>query len=144
MDSPSTIEKPESQIVFRPSKKRKQFLRQRAEDNDPTVDDATSEAAAPTKPAQESDSRPQDGNDKGTSETEGLSVAEAIRLRNTRKSRLKGVEFRPEGASKEESLAEHTLANRDDEHGPDAMEYSMSSRFAPQAGLVGELVNKHM
>lgn len=143
MESPSTIESPESQVVFRPSKKRKQFLRQRADYNDTTADEATSSAALPA-PAQESDPRAQDGDSKDTSETEGISVAEAMRLRNARKSRLKGVEFRPEGAPKDEAPAEHAPANKDDEHGTDAMEYSMSSRFAPQAGLVGELVNKHM
>lgn len=144
MESPSTVENSEPQVVFRPSKKRKQFLRQRAERNDTTANDADSQAAAPLKPPYESDSRPHDGDDKNTSEIEGLSVAEALRLRNARKSRLKGVEFRPEGAPKEEAPVEHTLVNKDDEHGPEAMEYGMSRRFAPQAGLVGELVNKHM
>lgn len=145
MDSPSTTENPEPQVVFRPSKKRKQF-RQRAEDNVPLVDDATSQAAGASPPttSQASDSKPNNGGDDTASEIEGLSVAEVLRLRNARKSRLKGVEFRPEGAPKDETPGEASLVPKDDAQGPEATEFGMSRRFAPQAGLVGELVNKHM
>lgn len=73
-------------------------------------------------------------------------MAEALRLRNARKARLKGVGFRPEGTSKatDEVSTEQSLVLKDDPNGPDAVEYGISRRFAPQAGLVGELVNKHM
>lgn len=139
MGPPPTGDISEPQVVFRPSKKRKQFLRQRAEDNANPADESTTQA-----PAQERDPSSHDGEDKGDLGTEGLSVAEALRLRNARKSRPKGVEFRPEGAPKEEAPTEQTLDPKDDAAGADALEFGMSRRFAPQAGLVGELVNKHM
>lgn len=139
MGSPPTSDNPEPQVVFRPSKKRKQFLRQRAEDNDVPAHEPTSQP-----PAHERDPSPHDGEDKGDLSEKGLSVAEALRLRNARKSRPKGVEFRPEGAPKEEAPTEHSLIPKDDATGADALEFGMSRRFAPQAGLVGELVNKHM
>lgn len=141
MDSSSAIENSEPQVVFRPSKKRKQF-RQRAEETEPKADDATSQAAAPPKPAQEADTKLADGDNVEASETEGLSVAEALRLRNARRSRLKGVEFRAEGAPKAAADEDQSLLPKDDAQ--DSMEFGMSKRFAPQAGLVGELVNKHM
>lgn len=145
MDSPSTAENPEPQVVFRPSKKRKQF-RQRAEDNAPPPEDATGQAAgaASSRPAQDSSLKLHHGNDDAASETGDLSVAEVLRLRNARKSRPKGVEFRPEGAPKDETPAEAALLPGDDAQNSDATELGMSRRFAPQAGLVGELVNKHM
>lgn len=142
MSSTPTVENTEPQVVFRPSKKRKQFLRQRAEDNDSTPADTISQAPASPSPAQASDPRTHNEDDRGDSDTEGLSVAEALRLRNARKSRLRGVEFRPEGTTKAEAAPEHTLTHKDDEN--DAADFGMSRRFAPAAGLVGELVNKHM
>lgn len=135
---------PEPQVVFRTNKKRKHF-RQRAEQPGAKEDDAATQTAVPSTPAQDKLAEPND--DAGaTSETEGLSVAEALRIRNLRKSRLKGVGFRPEGTSGgvEESNTERSLVPKDDAYAADAMEYGVTRRFAPQAGLVGELVNKHM
>ncbi|KAL1852041.1 hypothetical protein Daus18300_012323 [Diaporthe australafricana] len=140
MDS-ATTENPEPQVVFRPSKKRKHF-RQRAEESEPKPDDATHEAAAQSPSTQDGNSKTRDAHDT-KSDTEGSSVAEALRLRNARKARLKGVGFRPEGAPKvsDELNVERSLILKDD---TDAIEYGISKRFAPQAGLVGELVNRHM
>ncbi|KUI66158.1 hypothetical protein VM1G_01950 [Cytospora mali] len=138
-------ENSEPQVVFRPSKKRKHF-RQRAEEPSTNDDDVATQAAAPS-PAQAQNPQANSHDDDGaTSETEGLSVNEALRLRNARKSRLKGVGFRPEGSNPEgeKSNTERSIVPKDDATGADAMEYGVSRRFAPQAGLVGELVNKHM
>lgn len=138
MDSTAS-ENPEPQVVFRPSKKRKHF-RQRAEESETKPDEAAQRPAA--------QALLHDGETKHdtNSDTEESSVAEALRLRNARKARLKGVGFRPEGTSKasEEASTEQSLVFKDDPNGGDAMEYGISKRFAPQAGLVGELVNKHM
>lgn len=137
-------ENPEPQVIFRTNKKRKHF-RQRAEQPGAKDDDASTQAAVPPTQAQVDQANLHD--DAGaTSETEGQSVAEALRLRNMRKSRLKGVGFRPEGtsAASEESNTERSLVIKDDTNAADAMDYGVSRRFAPQAGLVGELVNKHM
>lgn len=135
---------PEPQVVFRTNKKRKHF-RQRAEQPGAKEDDAATQAAELPTQAQDEPANPHDDGD-ATSDKEGLSVAEALRLRNMRKSRLKGVGFRPEGTSAgvEESNTERSLVAKDDAYAADAMEYGVSRRFAPQAGLVGELVNKHM
>lgn len=143
MDSVTT-ENPEPQVVFRPSKKRKHF-RQRAEESETKPDEAAHQAAAQPLPDQDVEAKPSGSHDTN-SDTEESSVAEALRLRNARKARLKGVGFRPEGSSKvsDEVSTEQSLVLKDDPNGPDAMEYGISRRFAPQAGLVGELVNKHM
>ncbi|KAG8165207.1 hypothetical protein KVR01_005482 [Diaporthe batatas] len=142
MDTAKT-ETPEPQVVFRPSKKRK-HLRQRAEETETEPDDALQQPAA--------QALPDDGETKievnrdTEPDTEESSVKEALRLRNARRTRLKGVGFRPEGTSKvpEEANQEQSLVLKDDPNGADSMDYGVSRRFAPQAGLVGELVNKHM
>ncbi|KAJ4396932.1 hypothetical protein N0V93_001154 [Gnomoniopsis smithogilvyi] len=141
MDPSTAAETSEPQVVFRPSKRRKQF-RQRAEENDNTADDATGQTGSTPSTTEGRDPRSQEREDDGISNTEGLSVAEVLRLRNARKSKLKGVEFRPEGPSKDGVIAEPSPAPKDDVS--EALELGMSRRFAPQAGLVGELVNKHM
>lgn len=175
MDAPPAETKtPElPQVVFRPSKKRRQF-RQRAEDDDNKNDASSSCKAAdsattgttiitttqaPTAqtttlsappPAHDSDAV---AGDKTSYDTEegggGLSVAEALRLRNARKSRLKGVEFRAESSSaaagEQAGVGEHDTARQQQKDEiAEALELGVSRRFAPQAGLVGELVNKHM
>ncbi|KAF3764789.1 hypothetical protein M406DRAFT_291968 [Cryphonectria parasitica EP155] len=143
MEEPTSVDTNPSQVVFRPSKKRKHF-RHRPEENDgATTGDATSQNVAPHASTEdgEATTRDNNGSDEETKEANALSVAEALRLRNARKSRLKGVEFRPEAAAKEEAKAELGLVP--DEDG-EAVELGVSRRFAPQVGLVGELVNKHM
>lgn len=142
MDSSTTAENLEPQVIFRPSKRRKQF-RQRAEEDDNTKgDDATSQTVAPSSTAESVDVNGKEPQDDKNSETEGLSVVEVLRLRNARRSKLKGVEFRPEGPHKDEAVAGPSSATKDDVN--EALELGMSRRFAPQAGLVGELVNRHM
>lgn len=141
MDSPTTTDNPEAQVVFRPSKRRKQF-RQRAEENNAQVDRATSQAATPPATTESGGVKDNELEDYAAPNTNAISVAEALRLRNARKSRFKGVEFRPEGPLKDEAIAELSNIPKDD--GNEALEFGMSRRFAPQAGLVGELVNKHM
>lgn len=141
MDNPTATENPEPQVVFRPSKRRKQF-RQRAVDSDTPIDEPTSQTNTPILPTESSGGKDKEREDDETSETEGLSVAEVLRLRNARKSKLKGVEFRPEAPPKDGAFAEPIPVPKDEV--TEALELGMSRRFAPQAGLVGELVNKHM
>lgn len=75
-------------------------------------------------------------------------MAEALRLRNARKSRLKGVEFRAETSAatsgEQADFSEHDISKQQKDEIAEAIELGVSRRFAPQAGLVGELVNKHM
>lgn len=137
MEPATSTENPEQQVVFRPSKKRRQF-RQRIDESD----DATNRAPAPPTSSTHGTTVRDADKDNDSLETEGLSVAEALRLRNARKSRPKGVEFRPE-VQQEQAIAEPpSHAPNDDVN--EALELGMSRRFAPPVGLVGELVNKHM
>lgn len=145
MDPSTPAENAEPQVFFRPTKKRKQF-RQRAEatESATATQDNQPVTASPVLITHDSASVPPvRTDDDEPSETEGSSVAEALRLRNARKSRFKGVEFRPESASasKDEPSTEHnSLVPKEDP----LEAFSVSKRFAPQQGLVGELVNKHM
>jgi len=137
---PSTVEEPGPQVVFRAGKKRKNY-RQRPVDGETLEDQAapTSESADQPRPALAANE-----------EEEQSSVAEALRLRNARKSKLRGVGFRPEdGWSKPQSEdnSEQSLVLRnapEDGLSPADVIAGMGRRFAPQTGLAGELVNKHM
>lgn len=142
MNQPTATEISEPAVVFRSSKKRKQF-RQRAEESEPKADDATTQPLAPAPTTEHRDVRLDERTDTDGPETDGLSVAEALRLRNARKSRPKGVEFRAEGPAREEEMTEAPSQAPKDELA-EALELGMGRRFAPPAGLVGELVNKHM
>jgi len=135
---PTAADNPEAMapsVMFRPSKKRK-IYRQRAEGDD--LPHSTEPTALRPAPAAET----------ATSEDEkGLSVAEALRLRSLRKGRLRGVEFRADDGSRAEAAPENpeqSLVLHDAAASEVDSSGGMSRRFAPQTGMVGELVNKHM
>ncbi len=149
MDSTTMDTEPsEPQVLFRPGKKRK-IYRHRTDGAEGQGDlngsaGETSEAGADTKAKISDDD--EDTSAAGTA----LSVAEALRLRNARRRRLGGVEFRREDVPRTDFLGENSetsLALRDGEvdtnPGAEAA-MSISTRFAPETGLIGELVNKHM
>ncbi|OIW35478.1 hypothetical protein CONLIGDRAFT_608787 [Coniochaeta ligniaria NRRL 30616] len=124
---------------FRPGKKRR-IYRHRAED----TDDAPLDASLPlTNP----ESRPSEDAATDGPDTEAHLPLSAIR-RQPRKSRLGGVAFRagPPRADEqhppntEQSLVPHDAADTNN----NAVVGGIRNRFAPQTGLVGELVNKHM
>jgi hypothetical protein len=139
------------QVVFRPGKKRKNY-RQRAEEPDDTPSNAatptdttttepTGALASPVEPATD---QPE----------EGLSVAEVVRLRNSRKHKHGGVGFRagpaglgddrPGGDNNTElGLVLHGSADAQ-QAAEAAVIGGISTRFAPQTGMVGDLVNRHM
>ncbi|KAI0539291.1 hypothetical protein GGR58DRAFT_500356 [Xylaria digitata] len=151
MDSTSPVaEAPPPPVVFR-GKKRKTY-RQRP---DPEVEDEAS--AAPIDPpidavsatnTQSSTPDPTTAStDKDQSDT--LSISDAVRLRNARKSRLRGVTFAIDNNTQtgdaEGGDDELSLMIREEEKR--ALEQSIAAankRFAPQTGLSGEIVNKHM
>ena len=143
------------QVVFRPGKKRK-IYRQRLEE----PDSAASNGPTPT----EADHAPS-GNTPTTvaerdEDEQGLSVAEALRLRNSRKHKHGGVGFRagPSGLGGDDDDDDRAAAtaqntersvvlhgNADAQQGAEAAVIGgISKRFAPQTGMVGELVNRHM
>jgi hypothetical protein len=135
-------------IVFRGKKRKTYRQRTGTEDEAPTatldpVSDAPNttniQALTPDAIAITADEQQDDA----------LSVSEALRLRNGRKSRLRGVTFGLDSNTKtggaEEYDDELSLMIREEEK--KAIEQSMlaaNKRFAPQTGLSGEIVNKHM
>ncbi|KAK4042066.1 hepatocellular carcinoma-associated antigen 59-domain-containing protein [Parachaetomium inaequale] len=141
------------QVVFRPGKKRK-IYRQRLEEPDstasnggtPTEADSAAPSSTPTTTAERDDD-----------DEQGLSVAEVLRLRNSRKHKHGGVGFRagPSGVGDDDRAAAATEqnterglvlhGNADAQQGAEAAVIGgISKRFAPQTGMVGELVNRHM
>lgn len=146
MDSTSPVADSARPIVFR-GKKRKTY-RQRpgteAEDEatDPVPDapNVTNIKASTPGPIATSTEREDD---------EALSISEALRLRNARKFRLRGVTFgvdngAPAGGSEG---GDDELSQMIREEEKKAIEQSVTAankRFAPQTGLSGEIVNKHM
>lgn len=148
-------------VLFRSSKKRKTGYRQRPEtqpeDNNKEAaettqiqphfakDDTVSESTA-KEPLVANQETPRVV--VGEEEEEPASIAEALRLRALRKSRLNGVGFRAQSsndAAKGDPAAnpERGLIPRGHENDA-AIELGTASRFAPQTGLTGELVNRHI
>ena len=187
MDTQTTSPTPEPQVVFR-GKKRKAY-RQRTETDD--RDDATTRGATPVAPSHngtmdptiDQSSAPSDpsapaatatspGQENGKKtakeeqeeeEEKGLSVAEVLRLRNARKSRLGGVKFSAVDSAGSRGTADGQTGGEDDINGnmddlslmireeeSRVVERSTTAaagvkgRFAPQTGLSSELINKHM
>ncbi|KAI0176417.1 hepatocellular carcinoma-associated antigen 59-domain-containing protein [Hypoxylon sp. FL1284] len=154
MDSASSEVAPEPQVVFR-GKKRKTY-RQRTESNnddtepkitvEPSSQDTPSSIVSP-KDADTIPLVPTRGDDAAEGET-GLSVAEVLRLRSARKSRLGGVKFgagnTTSGDAAAEALDELSLMIREEESKALDVASSVKNRFAPQTGLAADIVNKHM
>ncbi|KAK0633389.1 hepatocellular carcinoma-associated antigen 59-domain-containing protein [Immersiella caudata] len=137
MASPEALAAP---LLFRHGKKRKAY-RHRAEDNEPVI--AGGSPGAVVAPQATTTIAPDD-------DSEERSVAEALRLRNARKHRNGGVAFRAgpssngEGGGMTEENPEMSIVLHDSAEGDSALLGGITQRFAPQTGLVGELVNKHM
>jgi len=96
----------------------------------------------------------QDKKSRGEDEEEGLAVTELLKLRNARKHKLAGVGFR---ATDEKPSATGEEQNSMDGKGlivraaagaagseVEQLIGGITKRFAPQTGLVGDLVNRHM
>ncbi|KAK0754122.1 hypothetical protein B0T18DRAFT_442561 [Schizothecium vesticola] len=137
-------------ILFRPAKRRKIFRHQRTEDAAADEQSTSTPEAPPTTTSA----------DPPPSDDDADEEAHIARLRHAaRKRRGGGVAFRasgPSGAEEssintERSMVLHRDSNgqQQDEDDADADEDSLilggiNRRFAPQTGLVGELVNRHM
>ncbi|KAI1750981.1 P-loop containing nucleoside triphosphate hydrolase protein [Xylaria castorea] len=146
MDSTSPVADPARPIVFR-GKKRKTYRRRSGteagdEATDPVPDalNVTSTQASAADPVTTSADK-EDG--------ETLSISEALRLRNARKSRLRGVTFGVDNGAQAGGVEEgdDELSQMIREEEKKAIEQSVTAankRFAPQTGLSGEIVNKHM
>lgn len=158
-------------VFFRAGKKKRAF-RQRAEETEAepaaqtdssatinTSSDATASgqaAASTTEPAVSgtptTTPAAATGNRDDDKEEGGLSVAEVLRLRNAKKHRLGGVAFRAgDESSPTVQNAEQAMVLHDgvgSGGGGEVQEAAIlggvAKRFAPQTGMVGELVNRHM
>ena len=189
MDTQTTSPTPELQVVFR-GKKRKAY-RQRTETDDRdeaktrgatpvapshngngTTDPTTGPSSAPSDPSAPAATATSPGQENGKKtakeeqeeeEEKGLSVAEVLRLRNARKSRLGGVKFSAVDSAGSRGTADGQTGGEDDINGnmddlslmireeeSRVVERSTTAaagvkgRFAPQTGLSSELINKHM
>ncbi|KAM0287731.1 hypothetical protein ACHAQH_000262 [Verticillium albo-atrum] len=131
----SPAETPTQPPLFRASRKRKAtYRRQHQEDEaEPTTDtpNPAPDATSSTLPST-------------TTEEDDSSIAEALRLRNIRKSRTNGVGFRAQNREDESSSSSSRALIPKPQEEDTAPEGGITNRFAPQTGLVGELVNKHM
>ena len=129
----------EPQVLFRAGKKRKAYIRRVQEDED----------AADNVPSIVTEELPKSASQTEDQDTaRALSVAEALRLRNARKPRLRGVGFSAPGSAKgvpgdDDDNGERSLVVRGEET-RSTPSGGITRRFAPQTGLVGELVNKHL
>ena len=128
---------PAAPIVFR-SKRKRPTLRSRHEEH---VADATSpDPATGHDVASWNDDKTDD---------QGVSVAEVLRQRR-RQARLRGAGLVSDYTStrdggEDESGEQGAIAAREGRPtSPDAVVGGITNRFAPQTGLVGELVNRHM
>lgn len=138
-----TETEPAPQVLFRPGKKRKPY---RHRPGEPENAIGNGELAPEPEPPASTSAQDRD--------EEGLAVAEVLRLRNFRKHKLGGVGFRAGPSSLGDDTAgsdENTEQSLVLHGGADAQQAAettvvggISRRFAPQTGLVGELVNRHM
>jgi hypothetical protein len=125
--------------AFRPGKKRK-IYRHRAED----IDDSQLDAPPPTaQTPTASNPRPSDGTTDDPDVEEHLPIS--VIRRQARKGRVGGVVFRAGStrADEQSQNTEQSLVHHDGS-AENPVIGGIKNRFAPQTGLVGELVNKHM
>ncbi|KAI1828531.1 hypothetical protein F4861DRAFT_534954 [Xylaria intraflava] len=148
MDSASQSVNPQQPVVFRGKKRKTYRQRTRAEEEvstttvDPVADAPTAVDAQPPNPGPATALN-------GEGKDEALSISEALRLRNARKSRLRGVTFAANSNSQTGVAegGEDELSQMIREEEKKVIENSITAankRFAPQTGLSGEIVNKHM
>ncbi|SPN97194.1 uncharacterized protein DNG_00709 [Cephalotrichum gorgonifer] len=131
-------EAPDPPVIFRPKKKRPTL---RSRQDDAGVPDATGAQA------ETGDNAP-DKKDESDDDDQEVSVAELLRQRRKQQARLKGVGLPPEkppsGYGAGEDNLERGIVAAAEAMSPDTGLATIPSRFAPQTGLVGDLVNKHM
>ncbi|KAK7417950.1 hypothetical protein QQX98_004252 [Neonectria punicea] len=123
-------------VRFRAGKKRKAY-RQRIDDDDEAVAPKTLEGRPPDVAAPANDEDDEDES----------SVAAALRLRNARRGRLRGVAFKNTAAKPDdETSGNRALVLRGPEAAPEK-EVDLSNvgnRFMHQTGLVADMNDKHM
>lgn len=138
MDTSDSSQLPSAEsetVLFRPSKKRK-IYRQRAGDVDEDMPSAIASSSTVIVPPHEPDLAEAD-----PGESTRISMAEILRLRKQRKTRVGGVEFRSTPALYAESPSDALVPANAGEGNSEVPE--PVARFAKQTGLAGN-VDKHM
>lgn len=144
---------PVPQVVFR-GKKRKTYRRRAADEPEKSIEETgadTQPAMTTTTPVGDKDGEQRDrtaAEDQAEADEEGISVAEVLRRRNARKSRLRGVGFRPDDARGERPHGDWDdlalMIREEEQKALNQPTLDVSKRFTAQTGLVAEIVNKHM
>ncbi|KAI2638077.1 hypothetical protein GGS21DRAFT_488783 [Xylaria nigripes] len=140
---------PQQPIVFRGKKRKTYRQRTNTEEEAPTTainPDSNAPDAVNHQPSNQSPVT----NSNDDTEAETISITDALRIRNARKNRLRGVTFATDSSNTQASETkegddELTQMIREEE--TKAITQSITAanrRFAPQTGLSGEIVNKHM
>ena len=145
MDSPvrdpspattATAEPTSAPVIFR-AKRKRPTLRSRQEERGP--DPSSPQAGVGDGAASKEDE----------ADEQGVSVAEVLRQRR-KQAKLRGAGVAPEyafttGEGLDESGEQSVVAAGERRAiSPDVVMGGITGRFAPQTGLVGELVNRHM
>ena len=144
---------PAPQVVFR-GKKRKTYRQRAADEAEKPIEEAGGDARpamATATAAGDHDGGPCDrtaADDQAEADEAGISVAEVLRRRNARKSRLRGVGFRPDDARGERPHGDSDdlalMIREEEQKALNQPTLDVSKRFTAQTGLVAEIVNKHM
>lgn len=140
-------------IVFR-GKKRKTYRQRAADEPEKSIEATggdTQPATATATTVDDNDGEERDraaAQDQAEADEEGISVAEVLRRRNARKSRLRGVGFRPDDARGERPLGDADdlalMIREEEQKALNQPTLDVSKRFTAQTGLVAEVVNKHI
>ncbi|KAK4178838.1 hepatocellular carcinoma-associated antigen 59-domain-containing protein [Triangularia setosa] len=150
MATTSSEATPEPQVVFKAGKKRKVYRQRIEEPESATTDSQNATEPTPATALEVAGSGAQTTAAE-EDEEKGLPMAEVLRLRNSRKNKFGGVGFRARPgqslhggddsstATEEQNLVLHGSAETEPE-----VFGGITQRFAPQTGMVGDLVNKHM
>lgn len=157
----SPIPNPDPIPLFRPSKKRKIYRQRNQDDNDEIKTEISTNAPAPTAAAIPTEQsldeliasnsipiKKEEGDEEGGIEETPLNISEILRLRKQRK-KIGGVEFKAESKIRDGNDDEgdgDALVKYEDKDAEETQpEGGLSMRrFAPQMGVVGSGVDKHM
>ncbi|KAF7549700.1 hypothetical protein G7046_g8256 [Stylonectria norvegica] len=140
MDSELPITAAPDAIRFRPGKKRKAYRRRNSDDEDAAVSSTEKASASSHDGSRKRAEAGEDGDD--------AVVAAALRLRNARKTRARGVGFTTTAAAaRADNSEEHALilrGDQDDAPDQDLVVGGITNRFTHQTGLLNDLNDRHM
>ncbi|TGO65070.1 hypothetical protein BCON_0004g00670 [Botryotinia convoluta] len=155
------IPNPDPIPLFRPSKKRKIYRQRNQDDNDEIKPEISTNVSAPTAAAIPTEQsldeliasssisiKKEEGEEEGGMEETPLNISEILRLRKQRK-KIGGVEFKAESkirdGNDDEGSGDALVKYEDKDAEETQPEGGLSMRrFAPQMGVVGSGVDKHM